>query len=379
MVEAAEARAAVDSLSAALERSDFVGWDPYDALASPGLRALARTPVLRQATIQGLKAVPFNPRRLLGVPATENPKALALFVSAYVRLARLEPQSRFAGLALALAGRLESHALPIEEGAGWAYPFDVQTRWGFYPRTQPNAVVTSFAAHALMDVEELGPPGRFTATIDAALVYARSHLVVEQGEEAFFAYYEGSRVPIHNANLLVASVFARRGRVADALPALRYSLARQRPDGSWAYGEQADLAWVDGYHTAFILWSLHRADGMSEEGERLERALIGALDFFLERLLDADGAVRASPDTRYPVDIHSCASAIWALSDLRDRDPRAVQAAQRILTWTLENMRRDDGRFAFQRRRFFRASVPYARWSDGHMLLALAEFLSASP
>ena len=89
---------------------------------------------------------------------------------------------------------------------------------GLLPRTQPNAVVTSFAAHALMDVEELGPPGRFTATIDSALVYARSHLVVEQGEEAFFAYYEGSRVPIHNANLLVASVFARRGRVADALP-----------------------------------------------------------------------------------------------------------------------------------------------------------------
>ena len=57
MVEAAEARTAADSLSAALERSDFVGWDPYDALASPAIRAVARVPILRQAAIQGLKVM----------------------------------------------------------------------------------------------------------------------------------------------------------------------------------------------------------------------------------------------------------------------------------------------------------------------------------
>src|SRR4051794_19449468 len=207
MVEAEEARTAADSLSAALERSDFVGWDPYDALASPGIRAVARAPVLRQAAIQGVKVLPFNPRRVLAIPAQENAKALALFVSAYARLARLQPEGRFARLALALAERLERRALPSGEGAGWGYPFDVQTRWGFYPSTEPNAVVTSFAAHAFMDVEALAPPGRFSAAVDDSLAYARSRLLVEAGDEAFFAYYEGSRVPIHNASLLVASVF----------------------------------------------------------------------------------------------------------------------------------------------------------------------------
>ena len=43
------------------------------------------------------------------------------------------------------------------------------------------------------------------------------------------------RGPIHNASLLVAAI-ARRGRAEDALPALRYSLQRQRPDGSWPSG-----------------------------------------------------------------------------------------------------------------------------------------------
>lgn len=370
MVEAAEARAAADSLSAALERHDFVGWDPYDALASPGVRAVARTPLLRQTAIQGLKLMPFNPRRLLGVPEKENSKALALFASAYARLARLEPDGRFAGHALALAERLERRALPLGEGAGWGYPFDVQTRWGYYPRTQPNAVATSFAAHALMDVEELAPEGRFSSAIDAALGFARSRLLVEKEGEAFYAYYHGSRVPIHNASLLVASVFARRGHLEEAQPAIRYTLARQRPDGSWPYGEEPGLDWADGYHTAFLLWTLPRVNQ--------EEALASALDFYLARLVDPDGAVRASPESRYPVDIHSCASSIWALADLHDRDPRALEAASRILAWTLANMRRDDGRFAFQKRRAFRSSVPYARWSDGHMLLALSEYLTAT-
>jgi hypothetical protein len=230
-----------------------------------------------------------------------------------------------------------------------------------------------------MDVEPLASEGRFSALLDSALAYCRSSLLVESGGDAFYAYYEGSKAPIHNASLLVASALARHGDQDAALPALRYSLSRQRPDGSWPYGERDDLGWVDGYHTAFVLWSLHRLRAVEAERERTDAALARALDNFLTTLVDADGAVRASPERRYPVDIHSCASSIWALADLHEADPRALETAARILDWTLAHMRRDDGRFAFQKRRRFRASVPYARWSDGHMLLALSEFLAASP
>jgi hypothetical protein len=378
MASPAQARAAVESLSAALERNDFAGWDPYDALASPVIRRLARAPVLRQVAIQGLKAAPFNLRRALAVPQTENAKGLAPFVPAYARLARLDPDSRFGELALALAERLEGHAVRMIGGVGWGYPFDVQTRWGYYRRGQPNGVVTSFAVHALMDVEPLASEGRFSALLDSALGWARSSLRVVRGGDAFYAYYQGSDTPIHNANLLVASALARYGDEDAARPALRFSLSRQRPDGSWAYGQGDNLRWVDGYHTAFVLWALHRLQSVSAERERTDAALARALDYFLSRLVDPDGAVRASPARRYPVDIHSCASSVWALADLRELDGRALRTAGRILDWTLAQMRRDDGRFAFQRRRLVRASVPYTRWSDGHMLLALSEFLAAS-
>ena len=33
----------------------------------------------------------------------------------------------------------------------WGYPWDVQTRWSFYPAGSPNVVVTAFAASGLLE------------------------------------------------------------------------------------------------------------------------------------------------------------------------------------------------------------------------------------
>ena len=43
--------------------------------------------------------------------------------------------------------------MPITPQApvAWGYPFDVQTRWSFYPAGSPNVVVTSFAVQGLLE------------------------------------------------------------------------------------------------------------------------------------------------------------------------------------------------------------------------------------
>jgi hypothetical protein len=361
------------ALSAAVEARDFGGRDPYDALSSPALQRVALGSLGRRAAIQLLKGSPLDPRTLLGVPVVQHAKAVALFTSAYARLAALDGGGDYRELASRLAGRLIEQAIPAGSGVGWGYDFDVQTRWGYYRAGTPNAVVTAFAAHALMDVQALGGRNEFTPRVAAALDFARSDLLVENGEEQFFAYYAGSRVPIHNANLLVGSLFARSG--AQGSEAARdFSLARQRPDGSWPYGEGAGLAWVDGYHTAFILWSLNWWK-QGSTGAPVEEPLRRGLNLYLGRLIDADGAARASLSSRYPVDIHALASAVWSLSELSLEDKRALGVAEQVLNWTLSHMRRPDGRFAFQQRRFFRNSIPYVRWGDAHMMLALASYL----
>ncbi|MGB9488471.1 MAG: delta-aminolevulinic acid dehydratase, partial [Terriglobia bacterium] len=77
---------ALRKLLAYLRSSDWAGYDPYDALNSRLLTALpflnARVP--RLVLTQGLKRSPISVRRLMVIPKTQNPKAIALFLSAFL-------------------------------------------------------------------------------------------------------------------------------------------------------------------------------------------------------------------------------------------------------------------------------------------------------
>jgi hypothetical protein len=345
MTDAIAARTAAETLADRLERDDFRGFDPYDALASPALRAIARGRIGRTAAIQALKRAPVNVRPLLGVPRLEHTKALALSLSAYARLRR--PLD-------SLADRLERKQ---DDAGGFGYDFDVQTRWGSYRAGQPNAVATAFALHALLDA------GRRDSARRAA-DFALRRLWVDP----WFAYYDGARTCIHNASMLLAGAIERAGGdgAAEAGRAADYAVERQRPDGSWPYGEGPRLGWVDGFHTAYLLDALARFRAHAE-------ALRRGLAFYRRYLLDSDGAARASVDSRYPVETHAAAWAVILLCRVGDH-----AGAARALDFALSRLRRRDGRFAFRLHRRFRVSIPYVRWSDAHMLLALSEFAHAA-
>jgi hypothetical protein len=109
----------------------------------------------------------------------------------------------------------------------------------------------------------------------------------------------------------------------------------------------------------------------------VEAAIDRGLAFYVDRLFEPSGAPRATVHQLYPIDIHGASSAIWALTTLRHRSPDALPLAERVLDWTLAHMQRDDGRYAFQLHARHRKSIPYVRWSDAHMLLALATLATA--
>ena len=73
------------------QKNDWAGYDPYDALNSrifnvfPFLNSRIPQLILTQA----LKRSPVNIRPLLLVPKTQNPKAIALFLMAFVKLSKL--------------------------------------------------------------------------------------------------------------------------------------------------------------------------------------------------------------------------------------------------------------------------------------------------
>jgi hypothetical protein len=180
--------------------------------------------------------------------------------------------------------------------------------------------------------------------------------------------------------------------------AARYVLRRHNDDGSWAYGVDGHQSWADNFHTAFVLTSLLRIiqccrpsdwqvteELTAETGEKqrlrrefvseAESALRRGYDFWRERFFLANGWPKYFPDRLYPADAHSAGAALVALVELQTLDPGAIELAETIARWAIENLRDPRGFFYYQRRRFHTVRIPYMRWSEGWMMYGLARIL----
>jgi hypothetical protein len=199
---------------------------------------------------------------------------------------------------------------------------------------------------------------------------------------AFFGYLAGDRTPIHNANMLACALLARLSPHLDgaeeaARTGVEYTLARQRPDGSWPYGELPHLDWVDNFHTGYVLECLIACADAGVDGGT-EEAIESGLDYYRSELFLPDGTPKYRPDSVYPIDSQCVAQGIQTFALASRRLPGALEHAHTVYQWARATMRRRDGAFAFQRRRLWINQTPHVRWTVAPMLLALARLLRAT-
>jgi len=355
------------------------GHDPYDALNSRLLRSLGllRWPLPRLAATQFLKRCPVNLRGLLGVPREQNPKGIAVFLAAMVRLHGV-------GLAgeqdvRALAARLIELRSVNQPRSCWGYNFDWQTRTYLVPRGTPNIVCTTFAANALLDAyDAFGDPGWLDAAQTAGAFLLEGLHTTRDGDTLCFSYTPLVPSEVHNASLLGAALLARLHTYqpseefrSAAVAATRYALKRQRPDGSWPYGEGAKQRWIDSFHTGFNLMALERVReclGMTE----CEPAIRSGYRFYLDHFFESDGRAKYFHNSTYPIDAHSIAQALVTLTGLAAYDDRSLAVASKVCEWALGNMRAPQGWFYYQKWRWWTNRINYMRWSQAWMLLGLA-------
>jgi hypothetical protein len=96
-------------------------------------------------------------------------------------------------------------------------------------------------------------------------------------------------------------------------------------------------------------------------------------EFWRENFFLADGWPKYYHDNSYPADAHAAGAAVIALVELKDQMPDAHALAERVISWTLENLRdSQQGFFYYQRRRRYTVRTPYMRWTQAWMLYALA-------
>jgi hypothetical protein len=378
--------AVVQKLLAYCQENDWAGYDPYDALNSKVFSALpflnSRLPRLMLS--QALKRSPINIRRLLRVPKTQNPKAIALFLSALLKLSGLEMpgQESHVDLMIERLIALRSQGVPY---CCWGYSFPWQTRTVVVPTGAPNLVCTTFVAGALLDAYEQRQDSRCLSMAVSAAEYILNELYwTDGGSVASFSYpLPSHRALVHNANFLAAALLSRVYRhtheerfLVPAVTAARYSASKQNADGSWDYGEASTQKWIDNFHTGYNLCALQQIDrclGTDEFEGRIRKGF----DYYKGHFFRNDGAVRYFHDRTYPIDIHCVAQSIITLLQFRDLESGNVPLAHSVFRWAMNHMWDDRGFFYYRVLRFGTIRTSYMRWSQAWMLLATSILLES--
>ena len=367
--------------------NDWAGYDPYDAVNSRVFVALpflnSRLP--RLVLTQALKRSPINIRRLLLIPRTQNPKAIALFLSAFLKLSRIgmaEP-TEFVELMIERLIALRSQGIPYW---CWGYSFPWQTRTIVVPTGAPNLVCTSFAASALLDAYEQRQDSRCLAMAVSAAEYILDELYWTDGSSiAGFSYpLPHLRNQVPNANFLGAALLCRVYKhtgeqkfLGPALRVARYSSAKQHTDGSWYYGEAPSQRWIDNFHTGYNLCAL-QSIGRDAETSEFESCLRRGFEFYRAHFFREDGAPKYFHNRTYPVDIHCVAQSIITLLAFRDRDPTSVLLARSVCRWAMDHMWDERGFFYYRVLPICTIRTSYMRWSQAWMLLAMSTLLCES-
>ncbi len=371
----------IQRLMAYCQANDWAGYDPFDAVNSSVFAALPflNTRFPRLILTQALKRSPVNVRRFLGIPKTQNPKAIALFLSAFLKLSRT---------GMAEAGELiepmiERLAALRSQGVPywcWGYSFPWQTRTIVVPAGAPNLVCTTFVCNALLDAYEQRQDERCLGMATSTAEYVQDLLYWTDGESAAGYSYPvpGLRNLVHNANLLGAALLCRVYKhtrqqrfLSSAMRVARCAAAMQHVDGSWHYGEAQSQKWIDNFHTGYNLCAL-RDIGRDAGTSEFESSVRRGLEFYRAHFFRGDGAPKYFHNRPYPVDIHCVAQSIITLVALKDLHPSNIELARSVFQWAMDHMWDERGFFYYRVLRSCTIRISYMRWAQAWMLLAMS-------
>ena len=371
----------ISRLSAWLERNDYRGYDTFDGLSARYLRPLTfNSPFLRQVLQQGVRRFPFNVRPLVGISPSHSSKGMGFLARGFMRLHETTGDAVWKDKAQYALKWLVEHQSPNYSGACWGNHFDYQARGDFFlPKGMPTVVWTSLIGLAFLDAFEYFNNDSYLEVAVSACEHILSDVpTTAEGDALCIGYTPIHRNRVHNASTLSAAVLARTHSYrahepyrALAEKAIKYTASHQRPDGSWYYGEAPNQAWVDNFHTAYVLDSFkHYARGTGDD--RFNKVMMDGYYYWKKTFFLEDGTPRYYDYKTQPLDIQCCSQAIDTLVFFHDLDPESVTLALKVANWTIEHMQDRSGYFYYRRySRWVVNKTPTLHWGQATMLCAL--------
>ena len=380
----ARLRAALAATDLYVQRNEFRGFDPYDALLSPLFRLpfLRSSHYVRLAAQQALKRLPINLRPLLGIERHGSPVAFAWMLEGYAHLWAIDMNRRdyYGEQVETCLRRIAALRSTGYSGDCWGYEFDWEARYATIRAGVPNIVVTGIVANALFEAHRLvGSSSARDSCVRSAefLLHDLGRTTATDGSFCW-SYSPDDRQVVLNATMkgarLCAQAYSLTGdvRLRDtARETVAFVVDHQRSDGAWPYAIGDARSWVDNFHTGYVLECLESYEHHARD-DSFSPAKTEGWRYYRSRFLSRDWVPKYFDDNLYPTDATACAQTISTLCTFGD-----VEAAASVASWTLSNMSRSDGAFIYQRHALYKNRIPYLRWSVAPMFCALTRLLHA--
>ncbi|OPY70154.1 MAG: Glycosyl Hydrolase Family 88 [Syntrophorhabdus sp. PtaU1.Bin002] len=395
-------RDAVVYLDYWIQENGWTGYDPYDIKGTPIFlwlqqRSTNLTGRVVSRMMLGFEGrYPLLLRRLFGIKKQINAKAMGLFARAYLNLYHTTSEESYKEKALSCLNWLVSNRSKGYNNFCWGYPFDWQSEV-FIPKDTPSAVVTSIVGDGFWTAYKVFRHSRYLGMCDDICRFFINSLNIDRqtNKVLCFSYTPLDDFHVHNANLFVAEFLMRVGKeignedyIAFGLRAADYALSEQNADGSIYYWGRLQNHYspnhIDHYHSGFEIRALYGIWKWTHD-TKYKQAVKKYYNFYRSNLLaNANGLIvpKMTPGSIYPVNIHSCAEAILCNATLAEEFAEARQLLPALCKWVISRMQSDDGSFIFMVRKKKKGEqfikIPYIRWGQAWMMLALSIVMSAT-
>lgn len=249
---------------------------------------------------------------------------------------------------------------------------------------------TSYIASGFLDLYEVTNNKEYLSIAESSCDFIINDLYKTRIKDMIcFSYTPNDRHIVHNANLLGSALLARTFSLNGdntfyeySKKSLDFSLQYQKSDGSWNYSEKSESGieshQID-FHQGFVIDSMCTIlRSIRSDKDDYVDALKKALKYYYCYQFIKDGYFKWRYPLTYPIDIHNQAQGIITFYNGYKffNDVSYLKLADRIAGWTISHLQDKTGYFYYQKWPIFTNKIPYIRWSNAWMLLALSLILN---
>lgn len=374
------------------EKNGWEGYDPFDVKGQDWFVALFGRQNLLFRKIRGLLAViedylpPLPLRNVLKIKKQINPKGMGLIASAYLSRFRATKNQYYLHKAEKVLDWLEQNRNKNYQGYSWGYPFHWQSRI-FIPRGTPSSVVTGTIADAWLDHYLITKSKKSLNACKAIAKFFQKELKTTfiSKNKICLSYTPIDDYQCLNATLFVAAFYAKFYKISKqqkflnmAKKICNYVIDQQTKEGAFYYWGFEPDSIIDHWHTGFTLRHLDTVS-KATPNDCFRNAINRGYAFYNKYLNTKQQWPKFTPQSLYPIDIHAVAEAILCQNQ--------IEFSKKILYTKVKKLLNFINRYFFIKNKYFcaeikklgiftfRKKIPYIRWGQAWMFLALARLV----